>query len=695
AEICRGKRVILVTATPYNNSPKDILSQIKLFQKSRKSTIPNLPDLESFFNRLSKKLKNLDRQKDYNEYIRIVRENAREIREKVLKYLMVRRTRSEIIKYFSKDLKEQKLKFPDIENPIPLFYEFNDEEDNIFNKTIGLISKQIKYCRYSPLLYHKEKISQPEEISQINMGKFMKILLIKRLESSFFAFKNSINRFIHSYEMFISEFEKGNVYVSKKYSNKIFEFLENDDDEAIQKLIDEGKAEKYVSKDFNDDLIRYLKNDHDILKQVKALWEQITRDPKLNCLIKQLRENDILKNNKLIIFTESRETAEYLTKNLHNKINHQVICFSGSSDEIIRDKVIENFDGRARHPKDDFCILVSTEVLSEGVNLHRSNVVINYDIPWNPTRMMQRVGRINRVDTKFEKIYTFNFFPTVQSNDQIKLREAAETKINAFLTLLGNDSALLTEGEPIGSHELFNRLISQKTLVDDDETEESELKYLQIIKNIRDNDPHLFETIKQLPRKARSARAYSKLKGTLLTYFRRGKLQKFFIGSDREQAQELDFLSAAGIFECSIDEKREKLTKKFYALLDKNKEAFILTTSEEIQDHQGKKGRDSSVQILKILKVIIKNTQKFTDDQEMYLKRVMSQLEQGGFPKHTTKEALKALNELNSGLINPLKVLGVLQKMIPIRLLDSHYVEKEFITQHKREVILSLYLKGE
>ena len=69
------------------------------------------------------------------------------------------------------------------------------------------------------------------------MGKFMKILLVKRLESSFFAFKNSVDRFIHSYEMFIKEFDKGNVYVSKKYTNKIFELLENDDDDAIQKLI--------------------------------------------------------------------------------------------------------------------------------------------------------------------------------------------------------------------------------------------------------------------------------------------------------------------------------------------------------------------------------------------------------------------------------------------------------------------------
>ena len=138
AEICRGKRIILVTATPYNNAPKDILSLLKLFQKARKSTIPNLPDLEGFFNGLDKKLKKLDRQKDYAKYIDAVKENAREIRDKVLKYLMVRRTRTEIERYFSKDIKEQGLKFPDVRRPEPLFYELNDKEDDIFNKTIDI-----------------------------------------------------------------------------------------------------------------------------------------------------------------------------------------------------------------------------------------------------------------------------------------------------------------------------------------------------------------------------------------------------------------------------------------------------------------------------------------------------------------------------------------------------------------------------
>jgi len=505
AEICRGKRVILVTATPYNNTPQDILSLLKLFQKAKKSTIPNLTDLESFFSKLEKRLKKLDRRKDYDEYIKTVKENAREIRDKILKYLMVRRTRTEIEKYFKKDITEQGLKFPQVEKPVPFFYELNDKEDEIFNKTIELVANQFRYARYMPMLYYEGKIDQLEAQSQRNMGSFMKILLVKRLESSFFAFRNSVDRFVNSCEMFLKELNNGYVYVSKKHINKIFELLENDDDDAIQRLIDEGKAEKYESKDFNQQLKADLEHDISTLKKIKILWQEIQRDPKLIKFKEELSNNPVLKTSHLIIFTESKETANYLYRNINQEYPGKVLLFTGDSGESVRDKVIENFDARARHQKEDYRILISTEVLSEGVNLHRSNVVINYDIPWNPTRMMQRVGRINRVDTPFDVIHTFNFFPTTQSNDQIKLKEAAEGKINAFLTLLGGDAELLIEGEPIASHDLFDRLTSKKTLENDDDGE-SELKYLHVVRDIRENDPELFEKIKRLPKKARTAK---------------------------------------------------------------------------------------------------------------------------------------------------------------------------------------------
>ncbi len=694
AEICRGKRVILVTATPYNNTPKDVLSLLKLFQNSKKSTIPNLPNLEGFFSRLEQRLKKLDRKKNYAEYIRTVKENAKEIREKVLKYLMVRRTRSEIEKYFFKDIANQGLRFPKVEKPTPLYYQLNEKEDDIFNKTITLITKKFRYARYMPLLYYQGdlKVDQLEKQSQRNMGRFMKVLLVKRLESSFYAFRNSIDRFLHSYEFFIRELDQGKVYVSKKYINKIFELLENDDDNAVQNFIDEGKADQYNSKDFSSQFREDLEYDCQILSEIRELWTNIQRDPKLLAFLSELSSNMNLKKNHLVIFTESKETAYYLYETIRKEYSSKVLCYTGGSSEAVRNQVIENFDARAKGKKDDFRILVSTEVLSEGVNLHRCNTVINYDIPWNPTRMMQRVGRINRVDTSFPKIYTFNFFPTTQSNDQIKLKEAAEAKINAFLTLLGGDAELLTEGEPIGSHELFNRLISKKALEGEDDLEESELKYLNTIKEVRDNDSSLFTKIKTLPKKVRTARHYPEKPNSLVTYFRKGKIQKFFSATPNQEVKELDFITAAKVLESSPQEAREKLHHTFYNLLDKNKEAFSMATTEEYTISKTRGGRDSAANIIKILKITLKNSQKLTEDQELYLKEVLQQLEEGGIPKQTSKQTMKVLNDLRDDIKNPFKVLAVLQKNISDRLLGSHYAEQKAKTSAKREVILSMFL---
>lgn len=694
AEICRGKKVILVTATPYNNTPGDILSLLRLFQNSKKSTIPNLPDLESFFNGLQKALKKLDRQKDREEYINTVKNNAREIRIKVLKYLMVRRTRKEIERFFKRDIKEQGLKFPKVERPKPLYYELNIEEDGIFNQTIELLANEFKYARYMPMLHYQGKVDQLEQQSQRNMGKFMKILLVKRLESSFFAFKRSIDRFLRSYEMFIKEYENGWVYVSKKHTNKIFELLENDDDEAVQKLIDAKKATKYDSRLFRDQLKIDLEHDLIVLKKIKRLWTNVTRDPKLSKFIEELSSKPVLKKNHLIIFTESKETAEYLFENINKTFPGKSLLFTGDSEESIADKVIDNFDAKSKRPKDDFKILVTTEVLSEGVNLHRANVVINYDIPWNPTRMIQRVGRINRADTPFDVIHTFNFFPTTQGNDEIKLKEAAEAKINAFLTLLGGDAELLTEGEPVGSHELFSRLMSKKALEGDDESEDSDLKYLHVIKDLREKDPDLFEKIKRLPPKARTAKRKDEAGGSLVTYFRRGKLQKFFISNRNKDGTELDFISAARFMESGPDEKRTAVSN-FYTLLDRNKQAFIMSTTAELQVPPIKKGHDSAKKLLNILKATAKNAQQLTEAQELYLKTLVAKLYKGGLPKQTTKNTLKALNLLNQDLLNPLKVIATLQTNIPERLLQGHYAEQNHLMSRKREIILSMYLTRE
>ncbi|MFQ5864833.1 MAG: SNF2-related protein [bacterium] len=156
-QICWGKKLILVSATPLNNTVEDIYSQLKLFQVPRKSTIPGVPNLEKFFNSLKKRLN--EYEKDDPEYVEIVKSVSAEVRDKLLKYIMIRRTRAEVMNYFSKDLEKQNLSFPEIDDPMRIIYTFDDHTNTIFNQTVELL-KQFTYSRYTPLLYLKKPVTE-------------------------------------------------------------------------------------------------------------------------------------------------------------------------------------------------------------------------------------------------------------------------------------------------------------------------------------------------------------------------------------------------------------------------------------------------------------------------------------------------------------------------------------------------------
>ncbi len=691
--ICKGKRVILVSATPLNNTPIDLLSQIKLFQNSRKSTLPNpeVRDLEAFFKKLQARLKGLDRLEHKEKYLEIVKDNANQIREKVLKYLMVRRTRSSIEKYYKDDLKQQNLKFPEVADPEPIIYIFDKELDRIFNKTLDLVIKKFSYARYTPLLYLKnqEQLSNLEKGSQRNMSAFMKGTLLKRLESSFFAFKKTIDRFIYSYERFIEAYNKGKVYFSKKHIHKILEHLDSEDYDSIQELIDNEKAKEYNSEDFMKAFIEDLKNDLKTLREIQIMWKDIDYDPKLDEFKRKLANDSILKNNKIVVFTESMETAEYLEEklNLLPSLKNTVKAFSSHSDDALRKEIIENFDLR-KGKKDTISILVTTDILSEGINLHKSNVVINYDIPWNPTKMMQRVGRINRVDSKHDKIYTYNFFPAGPINDPLKLKEAAEYKINAFIEMLGNDAKILTD-EEIKSHDLFVKLNSKKILIgDENEYEDLELKYLILLREIRDKDLELYNKIKRLPKKSRTSRKFSGKDVSVITFFKKGNLRKIYITDKKLVPEELDLARAVKTFECEENVKSENLDKEFYNYLEKNKEAFDAVFDVEDTGFSGK-GRSNDFILVKKVKAIWRNSE-FTDEDKDYLQDIVQLLIDGGMAKPTVKKTLTDIKKET----NHVKILARIKLNVPEEYFKKNPVNSADISGPK-EVILSEYLVGE
>jgi superfamily II DNA/RNA helicase len=699
-EITYGKKVVLVTATPLNNTFLDIFNQIKLFQSPKRSTIPGVVNLDKFFNKWTTQLKK--HKKSDPEYLDIIKAGAEDIREKVLKYIMVRRTRSEIKKYFRKDIDEQGLFFPEVSDPIRLVYQFDATIGPVFSQTIEML-KQFSYSRYMPLVFINRQLTEFELQAQRNVGGFMKGILVKRLESSFYAFKKSVGRFVKSYEDFIQMFGEGRVLISKNIN--VYDLIDEDDETKIQKLIEEEKVQEFKSSEFTPEFEQALENDLRILKEIKKLWQPIDADPKLDKFVSELETGGNLFGKKILVFTESLETGEYLFGKLKKKFGSEVLFFSSKGglveDERLvrseaRRKISNNYDPRAREAEDDIKILISTDVLAEGVNLHRSFSVINYDLPWNPTRVLQRVGRVNRVGTENEEIHIYNFFPTDESDEHLGLEDNIKSKIQAFHDTLGEDARYLTDEEVVGSYELFGdtlykKLTSKKTYEQEDDVFKNELEYLAFIRDIRDNDPKLFEKIKRLPKKARSAKSDNYDNDGLITFFRKGKLKKFMF-SDGEQSEEIPFFDAVNIFKCDPDVDRKSIPKEYYELLKKNKEQFDQITSDEIEEPgKSRGGRSNEQYVIGTLKSdLIKKCTSFTDDDEIFIQVVLEKYNEGVIPKNITKRIKQKIEKEDEAL----KILAVLKREIPGRLLGIRHTggSEGFIS--KREVILSEWLAG-
>jgi superfamily II DNA/RNA helicase len=709
--ICQNKGVILVSATPYNNTLDDIYSQLKLFQPPRNSTIPGLRNLETFFDKLRNSLKGLHRLDDAEVYSAAVEQNAQQLRDRVLKYIMVRRTRREIEEFYGDDLKRQKIWFPKVSDPVPLLYQLNQTESAVFTNTLeSITSSDFHYARYQPLnpLYYAGPIEDRAVQGQRNLATFMKILLVKRLESSFCAFQETLRRFIKSHELVLRAFDDGFVYTSEKHSHKVLEFLEDGDDDAIETLIQEEKVEKFSAATFTPLFRRHVASDLAVLRKIQATWTRIKRDPKWVEFKRELATQPAFKTGKLIIFSEFSDTARYLSERIKKEVDGKTLLFSSASSPEQRREVIANFDANIQAPRDDYRILVTTDVLAEGVNLHRSATVINYDIPWNPSRMMQRVGRVNRVGTKFKTIFTYNFFPTDEGNDEIALTECAKSKIHAFITLLGNDARLLTGDEEITSYNLFERINSKEAAEGDPAEPKSELKYLRQILDVKEKQPELFQCILALPRKARSTRSHAPEpspadtldaapppgRPALITYFRQGRLDKFFRShSAGDFAEELDFFTTAETLETTAEEQRQEIPpEQFYPLLDKNKNGFQTATTPSLETllPSTASGSGNESIILKRLRAKdFRNSNVLKPEDRKFAASVHQIIADGRVGKHTVRKVKEAFDRT----ADPVEMVAVLRREIASQYLlgPIHKPEKD-APPAPREVILSSYL---
>jgi superfamily II DNA/RNA helicase len=553
------KKVVLISATPLNNKPEDIYYLISLFQDIRNSNLSE-PNLQRYFYPHTIRYKALIQQTPLD--LEAIQEIFNDIREKVVKDITIRRTRTDLKKNerYKKDLESQGIIFPKVAEPIANEYELTNDVAILFTDTASSIidNTRIDFFRYQAIAYLTDEANnglyQSAQTISRSLAFIMRTQLIKRLESSFFAFKKSLNKITTSTKQIIEMYERDNVFIAPDLD--ISDLLnQGKSDEEIEieifKIDDEKpKNKKFKQSDFKTGFIEGLRNDYENLFALNERWKAVqdNNDPKWNVFIDLLKTEYFNKDKnelgKLVIFTESADTLFYLTDRLKKETSYKVLSITSENRnkefETIRENFDANFEGTFRN---DFDIILTTDVLAEGINLHRANVIVNYDTPWNPTRLIQRLGRINRIGAKAQFIYNYNFYPSQHGDMIINLKERSEAKLQSSHTAYGEDSRIYSLREIIEQWSMFE---------EKDEEIDLRTKWLEWLRLYRLQNEEHFNVIKKMPLKVRCIRKATD-KETSIAFVKNGDYKNIYVQSEGKSFA-IPFEKAVTLFEAQKSE---------------------------------------------------------------------------------------------------------------------------------------------
>ncbi|HPO66114.1 MAG TPA: helicase-related protein [Bacteroidales bacterium] len=571
--ICRGRIVILLTATPFNNRPSDILALLNLFIIPRKSSITLNNDLISQFRTMGFLFEKLSYIKKYYQsndadkrdqcrthYKLIFNEDVIDIRKvsqkthliaqkirDIIEPITIRRNRIDLQKNpnYRNEVKELSV----VADPIEWFFELSQEQSIFYDKIIKYYfanpddGGKFKGAIYRPSEYEtglnansdvKDQKKQRELLQQRNLYDIMRRLVVKRFESSFGAFEKTIQRFIEINETvlkFIKKTGNDDLYDGEYILDRsLLENIVERDLEEIEKHLNEYEKQikdgvypkqhkRYKISQFKEkeSFINDIKADiamfNEVLKQLRAV-KLVEQDPKTKCLIEHLIEEinkPALKHEpkrKIIIFSEYADTVEYLYKNIEEiqpQLARRTMVVKGHVTQSKYSEIIHNFDASATNQRNDFDLLLSTDKLSEGFNLNRAGMIINYDIPWNPVRVIQRLGRINRISRKvFDQLYIVNFFPTIQGAELVKSREIAQQKMYMIHNTLGEDAKIFDIDEEPSAALLYQKIMQNP---ENAEKESFYTKILNTFIDLKNRYPQSFENIKDAPARIKVTKA--------------------------------------------------------------------------------------------------------------------------------------------------------------------------------------------
>ena len=597
------KKVMLISATPMNNTPADIYYQILMFQDPRHCTIDGVPNLTAFFSPLVVEFRKFRKQDNFD--IKQFKRLAERVRDRVIKPLTVRRTRTDIesIQRYNKDVNG----FPTVEKPIKKDYELNDHLANLFERAMHVLDQELSYARYQAIAYLNPEASNGlydnAELISRSLAGIRKNGLVKRLESSFYAFKISVDNFRQANENMINMWENDKIFIAPDMDINLLYAQGYTDDEIEEKLNQKAETNPknavFCRDDFRPEYIEMLRQDQKLLDDMWLDWEFIDDDDdskfaKFEDLMKhELFKKERNPEGKIVVFSESVDTIEYLSRRI-NRPDVMVISSKNRGQEF--KTIRENFDANWKTKKNDYNIILTSDVLAEGINLHRSNIIINYDTPWNATRLMQRIGRVNRIGSKAGIIYNYVFYPSRQGNQEIKLNQIALSKIQTFHTTFGEDNQIYSTEEIIDRDldKLFHEGMKQEQ-----EDRNLELPFYEELRSLYQQNRKEYKRIERLSLRSRTGRAPREQDGVTLSgdslVFLKTNFRKLFYLVNDQQTRELSVLDALNYFKAKPEEKSVPRIPQHHEHVEKALKEFNKTKEQELHEEESNQSQRSNL----------------------------------------------------------------------------------------------------
>jgi len=679
------KKVILVTATPLNNRPSDIRNQLYLFLDSKVSNL-DVGNIQHFFRDLIEKYDKLKKDKQISKanLAKGIKEIYDKIRTKILEPIIVRRTRTDIrdSEIYWKDIIGQGLSFPDIIPPKQILYQLDTKLDDLYDSTLRILKggeKGLTYMRYQAIKFLPDKVkkelygTKADNISD-SLARIMKTLMVKRIDSSFHAFKKTLKRFLNANEAMLKMIEADRIFIAPKLN--VNEFILSEDEATLELMLEDRPdlIRAYAADDFDEKFIKGIHHDYELLKDLDKEWANVTNDPKLDEFLRQLDksffDNKLNDNGKLVVFSESKETTEYLAGKIEKLQHRNVLAINSSNQSDKADIIRANFDANIPplEKSNEFPILITTEVLAEGVNLHQANVIVNYDVPWNATRLMQRIGRVNRIGTASDNIYIYNFFPTQRTDDEIELNKKAYIKLQAFHSALGEDSQIYSNDEEYSTYGLFEK-------IPEEEKDERQI-LLENLRKFKADHPEEFKRIKNIPKRARTGRKDKSRSQTTIVFLKNRNRDSFTYVNADGTYEELTFVEAARIFRAEVSERAVARHELHHEQVDLAVKAFEEdTATKTVTESKGiKLGPNESLAVTALS--TFKDLPEINEEEKDLVLFAIEAIRRGVFQK-LHREINTLVKQLSKSAFNKAEKLDAMTKLLKTYPLTQAHVEAE------------------